>query len=83
MSPSSTIKAATIPDPPATPTMVSQSTSTIVIEWTDPYNGFDTIIDYKVYWDAGRGDNVFDLLADSTFNTLTYSKSDLTPGVYY
>jgi len=42
----------------------------IVFNWVEPANNFDPIIDYKVYWDAGRGDTFFNLLTPSTYGQL-------------
>lgn len=50
--------------------MVSQMPNEIVISWTEPANNFDPIYDYKVYWDVGRGDTLFDLLTASSFGQL-------------
>jgi hypothetical protein len=54
-----TIKAAQQPDAPAMPTLVSQGPNSITISWTAPDSQYDTITDYKVYWDFGNGGNWF------------------------
>ncbi len=61
------IKAGMQPEAPALPTLVSQMPNEIVFSWVEPANNFDAIFDYKVYWDVGRGDTLFDLLTPSTF----------------
>jgi hypothetical protein len=48
-----TIKAAQKPDAPSMPTLISQSSDSISIEWTAPSDNFDAILDYNVYWDFG------------------------------
>jgi titin len=84
LSPSTMIKAATVPDPPAKPTLVDQSTSEIEFSWLVPYDGHDDITDYKVLWDGGQGTSIFTELASSTFGTRSYqTDATLTPGVYY
>ncbi len=40
--------------------------------------------DYKVLWDAGRGNAIFDVLAASTFGQVEYTTTAaLIPGKYY
>jgi hypothetical protein len=50
--------------------MVSQMPNEIVFSWIEPANNFDPVYDYKIYWDVGRGDTLFDLLTSSTFGEL-------------
>ena len=61
------IRAATVPTTPLTPVLVYQDTSNIQFNWLEPYDGKDPVYDYKVLWDAGRGDAIFDVLETSTF----------------
>ena len=84
LSPQTLIKAATVPDPPSKPTLVDQSTNEIEFSWLEPYDGHDSIADYKILWDGGLGTSIFSELASSTFGTLSYrTVATLTPGVYY
>ena len=60
----------------------------IVFSWIEPTNNFDPINDYKIYWDVGRGDTLFDLLTASTFGQLEWTKDnsqmpELMPGSFY
>jgi hypothetical protein len=84
-SPSFEIKAANVPDPPINLLMNSQSRTEIQIQWEAPLDdGNDSILDYLVYWDAGRADNVFDLLTSTTAGQTGFTKSDsLVAGTYY
>ena len=36
-----------------------------------------------MYWDAGRGDNVFDLLKESTTPDLTFTQGSVNAGTEY
>ena len=67
-----TIKAAQQPDAPAMPTLISQGPSSITISWTAPDNQYDTITDYKVYWDFGNGGNWFVQLTSTTSGQLEW-----------
>ena len=46
-----TIKAATVPDAPSKPVLVDQQPSYIEFNWNTPYDGYDSIIDYRIQWD--------------------------------
>ena len=49
-----------------------------------PYDGHDTIIDYRVEWDSGSNGATFAQLAESTFNTRKYkTQVSLSVGTYY
>jgi hypothetical protein len=69
------------------PTLISQSSGSISIEWTAPSDNFDAILDYNVYWDLGI-EAPFEILTDSTGNQLSFTKDnsvipELVPGEYY
>jgi hypothetical protein len=47
---SANIRAASVPNAPGTPFMVSANTNAIMIQWTAPtYNGGNAITNYSVY----------------------------------
>ena len=84
LSSATTIRAATVPAAPSTPTLVYQNVNIIQIAWTAPYDGLDPIYDYKVLWDAGAGNSIFTQLASSTVGQTSFTTStQLTAGVYY
>jgi hypothetical protein len=69
------------------PTLISQSSTAISIEWMAPSDNFDAILDYNVYWDLGI-EAAFEILTDSTSNLLIWTKDnseipELVPGEYY
>jgi hypothetical protein len=51
LSAATTVKAATVPDAPALPTVLDQQPSFVEFSWLTPYDGYDAIIDYKIMWD--------------------------------
>lgn len=54
------IVAAKVPDAPGVPAKHLASINSIEIRWDEPVNnGGSAITDYLVYWDEGRGTNVF------------------------
>ena len=82
------IKAASPPDAPYPPVLISQMPDAIVFSWTEPFNNYDPILDYKVYWDSGLAMNIFGVLTMSTFGELQWNKDnsqmpELVPGTYY
>jgi hypothetical protein len=80
------IYAATIPNAPAAPTMVSQSDTAISIQWTEnplSDNGGSPVTDYRIYWDHGNADGVFVELVESTTPSLTYTLNTVDPGEIY
>lgn len=84
LSSATTIRAATVPAAPSTPTLVYQNVNIIQITWIAPYDGLDPIYDYKVLWDAGTGNSIFTQLASSTVGQTSFTTSlPLTAGVYY
>ena len=70
-----TIKAAQKPDAPSLPTLVNQSSTEITINWLAPHDNFDSILDYKVYWDQGK-QAPMSILTASTSNTLSWTKNN-------
>lgn len=82
------MKASDYPDQPATPTLVSQSPSEIVIEWVEPDNGGLALTEYFVYWDgdeASEGSGVFTLVETITNpeSVTSHTNSAVTPGRVY
>jgi hypothetical protein len=53
------------------------------VGWIPPHDQYDTIIDYKVFWDSGSSSDWFDLLTSTTAGQLEWTVSGLTFGVYY
>lgn len=51
LSPALAIMAASRPDAPALPTMISQEVTALQFTWSEPDGNFDPVTDYKVYWD--------------------------------
>ena len=77
------IYAATVPNAPAAPAMVSQSDVSITIQWTDNAlvdTGGSPVIDYKVYWDNAEGTGDFYELAATTAPAFTYTVGSVTAG---
>jgi hypothetical protein len=67
------IYAATISTKPANVRRKEAGSDFVTVEWEEPLsNGGTAILDYEVWWDLGAQNGVFELLADSTFNTLQY-----------
>lgn len=79
------IVAATVPNTPAAPSLLSQSDEAISIQWVasaPSENGGSPIIDYRVYYDSGLGGS-FTLLAESTTPDLFYTLTTVEAGVSY
>ena len=77
------IYAATVPNAPAPPTLVSQSDVSITIQWTDNVladTGGSPVIDYKIYWDNAEGAGNFYELAATTAPDFTYTVGSVTAG---
>jgi hypothetical protein len=66
LSQSLTVKAAQQPDAPDKPTLLLQTPNSIQLTWIEPDAQYDTISDYRVYWDFGNGGNWFVLLTATT-----------------
>jgi hypothetical protein len=80
------IYAATVPNAPAAPTMVSQSGTSITIQWTDNGSsdtGGSPVFDYRIYWDNAAGDGVFTELAETTAPDFTFTTGDVEAGYNY
>ena len=56
----------------------------IQISWTAPtHDGSDAITGYKIYWDDNTGTIIETVLATTTWQTLTFTKTGLNEGLYY
>ena len=79
------IRAAQAPIAPAAPTKASAAKTSIQITWQAPTDdGSSEITGYAVYWDNNSG--VIDAstaIATTDAQTLTYSQSGLSEGLYY
>lgn len=68
VSPRLTVKAAQRPDAPSQPVSLSQEVESLQFGWSMPNDNYDTIIDYKVYWDQGeQGLVLFYVLSETTY----------------
>lgn len=78
-----TIIAATVPDSPTIPTLVSQSQTEIVISWVAPADGGSPLLDFLVFSDLAAG--TFTQLTPTTGSgsITTYSITSLSPGSLY
>jgi hypothetical protein len=57
------IYAATIPDKPLNLAKVSADSTYVMFDWEAPVSdGGSPILDYQVYWDEGKSNNVFVVL---------------------
>jgi predicted phage tail protein len=75
--------AATKPNAPATPTLVSQSSTAIQIQWVAPYNGGAAITSYQAFYKTAT-DISYSLLTTTSPGTLTATLSSIaTPGTDY
>lgn len=52
-SPATTLMAASVPGKPAAPTLLSASSASISIQWTQPTSGGTPITNYKIYVASG------------------------------
>jgi hypothetical protein len=53
------------------------------LTWTAPtFDGGDTILDYRVWYDSGRGDSVFEILEENVVE-LIYTALNLNQGTVY
>lgn len=80
------IVAATVPDPPNAPTMISQSQFAINFSWQAldvAKNGGSPVLDYKIYWDKPNDALGYVLLASTTSPAFTYTATDLVAGSEY
>lgn len=83
-SPALAIKAAQEPESPGTPTKLSADETSIQIQWTaPPHDGSSDLIGYRIYWDDNTGVLLETHIAETTRQTLTFSKSGLQTGQYY
>jgi len=71
-----TVIAGEAPQVPGTPYKFYSDVTEIEIRWTEQNNGGSNITDYKVYWDAGLGTDVFTLVG-TTNGYLTYTATDV------
>ena len=79
------IIAATVPDIPATPTILAANSASIEIQWAEPASGGTSITNYEVYIAVGAtpSSGEFSFVADTAL-TRTYTKFEsVTPGQYY
>ena len=81
----SRIRAADPPDTPDTPVELSADSTTILLSWTSPTDGYSSIEGFRLYWNGGGGGS---LLATPVVDTedplvLTHSFESLTPGERY
>ena len=75
---STAIKAASPPDAPGIPVKLTADKDSIQISWSAPtHDGSDAITGYKIYWDDNTGTIIDTVLATTTWQTLTFSKSGL------
>lgn len=80
------IHAASVPDAPNAPTLVSQSSTAISIQWSElatSRNGGSPVLDYKLYWDDPMTLAGYVVLASSTTPHLQFTVEDLTAGHEY
>jgi hypothetical protein len=80
--------AAVLPTAPGLVTEFASSSSHVEIRWSVPLsNGGANITDYRIYWDAGRGDNIFDYLGNTVgylnFIATQEKSSDFMAGLWY
>ena len=82
-----TIIAATVPDPPLAPTLVSSTKTQISIEWTLQDNGGSTILNYSVLSkEVGSAGLFTDITADGTLDVVARTfttDSTLTTGTSF
>lgn len=80
------IYAATVPDPPDAPAMISQSQFAINFSWPAlavAKNGGSPVLDYKIYWDNPNDALGYIVLASTTTPAFTYTASGLVAGSEY
>lgn len=84
-----TIKAAQRPETPSLPVSVEHNTYILKFSWSAPFDNYDAITDYRVYWDAGDQDlTLFTQLTPTSYGGLEWIKDnnnlpELVPGQYY
>jgi hypothetical protein len=79
------IYAATISSVPLNARNLTADISSVTLQWDSPAsNGGTPITDYQVFWDLGAQNDEYQLLASSTGNFLSFTKSDnIITGGYY
>ena len=75
------VVAATLPTAPSQPSLVSQSSTQISIEWAEPSTGGSPITSYAVYVKSSS-DATYSLAGETSPSTLTFSKSDIMAAQY-
>jgi hypothetical protein len=84
-----TLKAAQRPDTPTVPIGTEHDIDVLKFVWNEPFDQYDAISDYKVYWDLGDSTtNLFTLLTSTTYSQREWIKDngllpELVPGKYY
>lgn len=74
------IIAAKVPQTPNAPTKKSATTTQIVVQWEEPYDGGSPLTGYQVWWNSGGSGNTFVKLADIAAGTLEHLEDSLTEG---